>query len=277
MPGMGFLVVDRTTKAEATGRSTPTSCPTSWSGSRSSSLSGSRTRTADRASSTASPCPTTRNRPRRSPQDDRQADRQRAKDQTFDLTVTAIRQPPTVAAGRRPNPGKEFTESNYFLTSDDPLVKQHAAEAVGGETDPWEKASAVERWVNQHMKVQNFTEAMAPAFVVAKTLTGDCTEYSMLAAAMCRAVGVPSRTAIGLVYVDAQPPGQPLLGFPHVDGGVRPRPMGGDRRDARPGQRWPGAREDHGRQLARHAVDDAAVAADAGDDRPADGRDRGRK
>ena len=61
------------------------------------------------------------------------------------------------------------------------------------------------------MKVQNFTEAMAPASEVAETLTGDCTEYSMLAAAMCRAAGVPSRTAIGLVYVDD--PRQPLLGF----------------------------------------------------------------
>jgi hypothetical protein len=63
------------------------------------------------------------------------------------------------------------------------------------------------------MKVQNFANAMAPADEVAKTLTGDCTEYSMLAAAMCRAAGVPSRTAIGLVYVDAPSPRQPFFGF----------------------------------------------------------------
>jgi transglutaminase-like putative cysteine protease len=135
------------------------------------------------------------------------------KDQSFDLTVTAVRQPPTVMAAGVVNPGKEYTESNFFLTSDDPVVKQHAAEAVGTETDPWRKAQLVERWVNQHMKVQNFTEAMAPASEVAKTLTGDCTEYSMLAAAMCKAAGLPARTAIGLVYVDFQPPELPILGF----------------------------------------------------------------
>ena len=130
---------------------------------------------------------------------------------TFDLTVTARRAPPAGAPAAAVSPGKEFTESNYFITSDDPLVKKHTAAAVGGETDPWEKALAVERWVHENMKVQNFTEAMAPASEVARTLTGDCTEYSMLAAAMCRAAGVPSRTAIGLVYVDD--PRQPLLGF----------------------------------------------------------------
>ena len=52
------------------------------------------------------------------------------------------------------------------------------------------------------MKVADYTEAMAPADHVAKTRTGDCTEFAMLTAAMCKAAGVPARTAIGLVYVD---------------------------------------------------------------------------
>ena len=59
---------------------------------------------------------------------------------------------------------------------------------------------AVERWVKANMKAFEFSQAMATADNVAKTLSGDCTEYAMLAAAMCRAVGVPSRTALGLVY-----------------------------------------------------------------------------
>src|ERR1035438_249253 len=54
-------------------------------------------------------------------------------------------------------------------------------------------------------------EALAPADHVARTLEGDCTEYSMLAAAMCRAVDVPSRTAIGLIYADVK--GAPCFAF----------------------------------------------------------------
>jgi hypothetical protein len=129
---------------------------------------------------------------------------------TFDLTVTARRQPPPITAAAVTQPGPEFMESNYFLTSDDKLVRQHAATAVGSETDPWRKSQLIERWVHDNMRAQNFSEAMAPASEVARTLTGDCTEYSMLASAMCKAAGVPSRTAIGLVYVDTA---RPMLAF----------------------------------------------------------------
>jgi Transglutaminase-like superfamily len=132
------------------------------------------------------------------------------KGKSFDLVVRAVRTPPDKAPADDRGPGAEFLESNFFITSDDPRVKQHAAAAVGTETDPWQKALRVERWVNRNMKVLKFSEAMAPAAHVAETLAGDCTEYSMLAAAMCRAAGVPARTAIGLVYVDGQ---RPFLGF----------------------------------------------------------------
>src|SRR5262245_46442313 len=53
---------------------------------------------------------------------------------------------------------------------------------------------------------------MATADNVAKTLSGDCTEYAMLAAAMCRAVGVPSRTALGLIYAPGKD-GKPFLAY----------------------------------------------------------------
>jgi hypothetical protein len=119
---------------------------------------------------------------------------------TFDLHVAARRAPTKVEGVAKIGP--EFSRSNYFINSDDAEVKKLAARAVGAETDPWKKAQAIERFVNGFMIVANFTEAMAPADHVAKTRTGDCTEYAMLTAAMCRAEKVPSRTAIGLVYVN---------------------------------------------------------------------------
>jgi transglutaminase-like putative cysteine protease len=68
-------------------------------------------------------------------------------------------------------------------------------------------------------------EALATADHVAKTLRGDCTEYAMLTAAMCRAVGIPSRTAVGLIYANVR--GQPAFAFhmwteAWVDGRWRP-------------------------------------------------------
>ena len=99
------------------------------------------------------------------------------------------------------SPSTEFTQSSYFINSNDAQVKDRARQAVGTEADPWKKALRIERWVNLNMKVAS-SEALAPADHVVRTLRGDCTEFAMLTAAMCRAEGIPSRTAVGLIYAD---------------------------------------------------------------------------
>lgn len=104
----------------------------------------------------------------------------------------------------------EFKEACYYLDSDDATVRGLAILAVGRETDPWQKAIKIEQFVNKKMKTSSDV-GFATASQVAKTLTGDCRQHAMLAAAMCRAVDVPSRTALGLVYVDQS--NQAILGF----------------------------------------------------------------
>jgi hypothetical protein len=51
---------------------------------------------------------------------------------------------------------------------------------------------------------------LVPASQVAKSFRGDCRHHSLLTAALCRSEGIPSRTAIGLIYVYK---GGPVLGF----------------------------------------------------------------
>src|SRR5262249_31585564 len=98
-------------------------------------------------------------------------------------------------------PGAEYRESSYFINSADEKVQELARRAVGRETDSWRKALAIEKWVFRNMKATSY-EALATADHVARTLEGDCTEFAMLTAAMCRAQGIPSRTAVGLIYAD---------------------------------------------------------------------------
>ncbi|HJZ92045.1 MAG TPA: transglutaminase-like domain-containing protein [Gemmataceae bacterium] len=133
-----------------------------------------------------------------------------ANGKTFELHVTARRKPERLVAEEKV--GAEFLKSNYFINSDDAKVKELAAKAVGTARDPWEKARKIEGFVRNFMRPVDYTEAMAPADHVARTASGDCTEYAMLTAAMCRAEGVPSRTAIGLVYVNNLA-GKPGLAF----------------------------------------------------------------
>jgi transglutaminase-like putative cysteine protease len=134
------------------------------------------------------------------------------KGNSFDLHIQAGRSAETNALAASDSPGAEFLESSYFINCDDEKVKEHARRAVGQVKDPWQKALRIEKYVHDRMEKKNFTEAFATADQVARTMEGDCTEHSMLAAAMCRAAGIPARTAIGLVYVDDRSRG-PSMGF----------------------------------------------------------------
>lgn len=106
--------------------------------------------------------------------------------------------------------GVEYLQSSHFINSADPKVRELARRAVGTEQDPWKKAVKIEKFVNSAMRPKAH-ELLATADHVARNLEGDCTEYAMLTAAMCRAEGIPSRTAIGLVYGEVR--NQPAFVF----------------------------------------------------------------
>jgi Transglutaminase-like superfamily len=137
------------------------------------------------------------------------------KGNTFDLQVH-----PVEAGAKIPKPGgrekveadAEYLASNDYIPSDDPRIRGQALRAVGKETDPWRKAQNIERWVKDAMKVDNLAP-MASARVTAVELRGDCRHYALLTAALSRAQGIPSRTAIGLLYVIDRRTLKPALGF----------------------------------------------------------------
>jgi transglutaminase-like putative cysteine protease len=132
---------------------------------------------------------------------------------TFEMHVRASQAVASSAPGEdndEKSPGLEFIKTSYFINCADARVKQLARQAVGSQTDAWKKALRIERWVHSNMRVVN-DEAMATADHVARTLRGDCTEFAMLTAAMCRAEGIPSRTAIGLIYADVN--SRPVFAF----------------------------------------------------------------
>ncbi|MBL8867743.1 MAG: transglutaminase domain-containing protein [Planctomycetia bacterium] len=136
------------------------------------------------------------------------------KTKAFDLRVRAIREPRQKPEGVKP-PGEEHVGKSFFVDWDDATVRKHAAAAVAGlpaGADDWRKAKAIERWVKDNMRAVEFSQSMGTASSVAKSLSGDCTEYAMLSAAMCRANGIPSRTALGLVYAPS-PGGKPFLAY----------------------------------------------------------------
>lgn len=127
----------------------------------------------------------------------------------LEVCVHGLQAPPDLGPSRF-KPPAECLASNRFINCQDALVRQHAQQATRGLSQPWAKAQAIERWVHQQLRGKvGSSEAYAQADDVARRLAGDCKAHAILAAAMCRAVGVPARTAVGLVYV----PREQALGF----------------------------------------------------------------
>lgn len=133
-------------------------------------------------------------------------------EQQVEIRVQGWRKPEAAPVFGRKDPSQpplEYLKSNEWITSQDARVQQLARLASGTEIDLWQKAVRIERWVHQNMKSFQTTEGFATASEAAQTLAGDCKGHAVLAAAMCRASGVPSRIVIGLVYV----PREKAMGF----------------------------------------------------------------
>ncbi|MDA1013535.1 MAG: transglutaminase-like domain-containing protein [Planctomycetota bacterium] len=122
-------------------------------------------------------------------------------DETIELTVTRPNEP---RAQRTQAVSSDYTKATRFLQSTDPRVVDHARRAAGGAVGNLQISRKLESYVHQKVGKSNFSTAMASAAEVAKSMEGDCTEHAVLLAAMLRARRIPSRVAIGVVYVDSR-------------------------------------------------------------------------
>jgi len=76
-------------------------------------------------------------------------------------------------------------------------------------------AILIESWVKKNMHPTSDV-GYARASTIVQDLKGDCRQHGMLTAALCRAAGIPARTALGLVYGHEKDKDQkwiPILGF----------------------------------------------------------------
>ena len=122
---------------------------------------------------------------------------------TADILVHKLRPSPNGTIGTTVPPDST-TQSSALIQSDNPAVLQHVERVNPPSNDPWDIAKAVEQYVYHTISKKNFSTALASAAEVAESLSGDCTEHAVLTAAICRALGVPARVLVGLVYVETE-------------------------------------------------------------------------
>jgi hypothetical protein len=96
----------------------------------------------------------------------------------------------------------EAMKPTRFLQSDDEQVIELARRAIGGTKDAAEAARKIEAFVANYIENRNLSVGYASAAEVAKSRQGDCSEFAVLTAAMCRAVGIPAQVVAGVAYVD---------------------------------------------------------------------------
>jgi hypothetical protein len=90
-----------------------------------------------------------------------------------------------------------------FLQSDRKEIIELANRAAGGTGDAAEAVKRIESFVSKYIENRNLSVGYASAAEVAASKVGDCSEFAVLTAAMCRAVGIPARIVSGLFYVKA--------------------------------------------------------------------------
>ena len=94
----------------------------------------------------------------------------------------------------------EYLAPSACIQSDDPKVVRMANNAIKGEKNAYKAAKALCSWVSKHISLKNYSVGFATAGEVAERLEGDCTEHAVLLAAMLRAVRIPARCVVGLIY-----------------------------------------------------------------------------
>ncbi len=119
------------------------------------------------------------------------------------VTVSPIASP---AGAGFPYKGKdevilESLKPTRFVQSDNKEIIKLARQAVGNSKDAAQAAKKIEAFVAKYVDNKGLSVGYASAAEVAESRQGDCSEFAVLTAAMCRAVGIPAQVAVGMAYV----------------------------------------------------------------------------
>lgn len=104
----------------------------------------------------------------------------------------------------------DYLKPTVYVQSDDPQIQQQARKILGEENNAWAAAKKLCTWVYQNIKEKNYSVGFASAKQTLESLEGDCTEHTVLFAALARAVGIPTKLCDGIV------PGYDGFGYYHA-------------------------------------------------------------
>src|SRR5262245_3812097 len=120
--------------------------------------------------------------------------------QRVDGDIVELRDPRQLEPGPVDPSAKNYLSAEPFIESDAPEIRAEAETAVHGATSTRDRAEKLTRYVNALLDKKP-TVSLPSAREVLRTKVGDCNEHTALYVAMARAVGIPARIAVGLVFI----------------------------------------------------------------------------
>lgn len=125
---------------------------------------------------------------------------QKMEDNQLYLSVT--QQKPRDTSIEYPEDGPaEYLKDTPYLQSDDDDILHFAQQVVGKEKRAYFAAKKLQRWVYEHIEQKDLSLGFASAKETLLNRQGDCTEHAVLLSALTRSLGIPSRVAVGLIYL----------------------------------------------------------------------------
>jgi len=128
---------------------------------------------------------------------------QRVLEKSDTLRLVEVRgsKAPTRVSAKSETPDESYSRPNALIQSDDSEVIRIAREATGEVKGDFEKARRLQDWVSKNLDF-DLGIALAPASEVVRNRRGTCIAYAVLLASLQRAVGLPSRVAMGYAYAN---------------------------------------------------------------------------
>ena len=95
---------------------------------------------------------------------------------------------------------EKYLKATPYEQADDPLIKKTALLIIGSEKNSFKASALIIKWVYKTLKKKaNYNVGFDTAKETIVKKEGDCTEHSVLASALCKAVGIPTKICGGIM------------------------------------------------------------------------------
>ena len=114
-------------------------------------------------------------------------------------------QVPMVAAEDCPNlpiqgAEGEFLGASAYIQTDAPAIRAKTEEILDGEVNSWRAAEKLCEWVHTAITEKKMSGGFGSSLTALESLSGDCTEHTVLFIALARAAGIPARICSGITF-----------------------------------------------------------------------------